>query len=305
MSLRQLLREVVRVELKQLVRQLVQEERSQVRVPRAAARHKRPAIYGSPKSRSTYRGDSQTKKSARLRVWEIIRLAVPKEFLQGPHVFLASKEGGDASTLRGMDVPDSAMLAVDCDAAALRDFEQRYPEVPNRNTDIAHALRDMKRAPASIFLDFSSQVSDQAFSKVRSALHHLEKGKVLACTFAIGREKHWNGNGEAPCEERIRMVESFVQQELGYQPRVLLRLRYTSESPTGPGSSLMFVVVFQMTPSKKGDSAELKEIGVQDLYRDAYRYRDNPNLRWLINYSEDKTEALRKRVIEYPPPHVT
>lgn len=305
MSLLQLLREVVRVELKQLVRELVREEKDQVRVPRATVRKQRPATYGSSKSRSTYRGDSQTKKSARLRVWEVIRLALPKEFMQGPHVFLASKEGGDASTLRGMDVPDSAMLAVDCDAAALREFERRYPEIPNRNTDVAYALRDMEKTPASIFLDFSSQVSDQTFNKVQFALRHLEKGKVLACTFAIGREKHWNGNGDAPCEERIRMVESFVQQELGYKPRVLLRLRYTSESPTGPGSSLMFVVVFQTTPGKDEGAAKLTEIGVQDLYRDAYRYRDNPNLRWLINCSEDKTEALRKRVIEYPPPRVT
>jgi hypothetical protein len=35
------------------------------------------------------------------------------------------------------------------------------------------------------------------------------------------------------------------------------------------------------------------------------RHIDNPNLCWLLNYSEEKAEALRARIRQYPPSHVT
>jgi hypothetical protein len=330
MSLHQLLREVVRVEIKQLVRQIVQEEQVRIRSvrPPQPARlpykprelqtkvTEKPPIFVTyiPQSepRSTFKGDSQAKKCASLRVWELVAKTLgPEKFMTGPHVFLASREGGDASTLQGLGVPGHAMMAVDSDPAAMSLFLKKYPTIPNRNADITYALEDMGRRPLSIFLDFSAQVTNLTFSKVESACKAVTPGGVLACTIAVGREKHWNGNGSKPCEVRLRMVESFVQSKLGYKPQVLARMRYTSESTTGPGSSLMAVVVLQLEASPPGpprhaaQDAKLQEIGLQDLYRDIYRHRDNPQLQWLINCTEAKTEQLRTRVRSYPPPRVT
>ena len=94
-------------------------------------------------------------------------------------------------------------------------------------------------------------------------------------------------------------------EHVGVPYHILHRFRYTSESMSGPGSSLLFVIVFQMNAGKETPESALKEIGIQDLYRDIYRHQDNPELHWLINCSEQKTEALRSRVKAYPPPRVT
>jgi hypothetical protein len=211
--------------------------------------------------------------------------------------------------LLGLGLPKHAMMAVDVDEAAMRDFEKKYPEVPQRIGDVAHALGTIKwwAPPVSIFLDFSSQVSDYTFNRVRAALQALRPGGVLACTFAVGREKNWTGPRESKeaCDTRLQMVENFIEHTLGFRPKVLLRLRYISESMTGPGSSIMCVIVIQMARGKNPESAKLYTIGLQDLYRDIHRHRNNPNLRLLINCPEQNTEALRARIRAYPPPRVT
>ena len=299
MSVHQLLREIVRVELRQLVREIVQEE-----APRRG-----PIRNAAVESRSTYRGDSQAKKAVRLRVWELVQRVLGQDvFARGNHVFLASQEGGDASTLRGLGVKDRAMLAVDIDSAAIREFSARFPEIPTKHDDVAAVLERLSEPPASIFLDFTSQVSDHTFNKMRTALHTIRSGGVLACTFAVGREKHASfksGPTRDAVEERLRVVEGFVEYELNYKPRVLSRMRYTSESTAGPGSSLMCVIVFQIRHGKDAEGAQLQEIGMQDMRRDLYRYRNSAELHWLFNCTTHKAEALRERVKAYPPPRVT
>lgn len=298
MTPRMLLKEIVRVELKQLARQVIRESNF-----RSPIQHKKPVetLYQEPKRAYTFRGDSRSKKSARLRVWELIQKTIgTKAFLRGPHLFLASHEGGDASTLRGLGVPDKSMIAVDIDAEALSQFLKHYPHVPARNQDVAYVLGDVTNLE-SVFLDFSSQVSDQTLNKVRFALRAVKPNGVVACTFAIGREKQWNGSKSGSCKARLRVVEEFLQKELSYKPRVLARIRYMSDSIFGSGS-LMCVIVVQLRAGRDAKDSKLHRLGFHDLQRDAQRHLNNPNLRWLLNYSQDKTEALRARIKEYPPP---
>ena len=299
MGSHQLLREIVRVELRQFAREVIKEEVP----PESAARIK--SAYSEPTKHGTYKGDSLAKKSARLRVWEAVHRAPGQNIVRGLHVFLASHEGGDASTLRGLGVPDSAMLAVDSDQSAVREFRTKFPEVQCRNADIASVLNSSTLRPTSVFLDFSSQVSDNTFSKVKAAVHGICPGGVLACTFAIGREKNWSGSKQDACEARLQMVEDFIKKELSFKPVVLLRLRYMSESTTGPGSSIMCVIVVQIAKGKDAENSKLQTLGLNDLYRDIYRYRNSSKLHWLINCTEENTESLRARVKEYPPPRVT
>jgi hypothetical protein len=255
---------------------------------------------------SVYRGDSRSKKSVRLRVWELVRKTVgAAAFRSGPHLFLASREGGDASTLRGLGVPDRAMVAVDADERALQEFIKHYPEIPCRHQDVARVLSEYNQEFASVWLDFSSQVTESTMKKVKSALQAIRPGGVLACTFTIGREKWWNGSNEydtqGTSEDRLRVVHEFLTDKLLYKPRVLARLEYISESVRGPGA-LMGVIVVQMQTGRDAKHSRLQTIGFHDMHRDAFRYVDDPNLCWLLNITEDKADELRARVREYPPP---
>lgn len=300
MSIHSVLREIVRVELKQLAREIIREEGGKIVRP------------SEIENRSTYKGDSQAKKSVRLRIWELIQKTLGQAaFIRGPHVFLASHEGGDASTLRGLGIPDSSMVAVDMESTAVHLFEEKFPEVAIYHQDVNHVLKGLKEHPASVFLDFSSHVSESTLERVQTALRVIKPGGILACTFAVGREKNWTGqesrtrSKNRAYEERFKIVKECVAQKLGYAPKVLRRLRYTSESTKGPGSSIMCVIVFQVIRRKDDIGSRLQEIGMHDMYRDAYRHKDNPKLRWLLNYDEAGAEALRKRVTNYPPPRVT
>lgn len=304
MTPRTLLKEIVRVEIRKLVRETVRGATLHV-VERPV-----PAHYG-PVSEpvTTYRGDSHAKKSARLRVWELIQKTIGRTaFRQGPHLFLASREGGDASVLRGLGVLDRALLAVDIDAHALQEFHKHYPNVPCRNQDVAYVMSEYNRKLESAFLDFSSQVNENTLNKVRFALRAIKPNGVLACTFAIGREKWWNGAREddtpGTSEDRLDIVESFLADELDYGPRVLSRMHYMSESVRGPGA-LMGVIVVQLKPGRAARGSKLRRLDYHDLQRDVLKHSNNPNLSWLLNCTEDKAEALRKRVREYPPPRVT
>lgn len=304
MTPRALLKEIVRVEIRKLVREAVRGAELHV-IERPT-----PVHYGPVSEPTTnYRGDSHAKKSARLRVWELIHKMVGHTaFHQGPHLFLASREGGDASVLRGFGVPDRAMLAVDIDARALQEFHRNYPDVPCRNQDVAYVLSEYSRKLESAFLDFSSQVNENTLNKVRFALRAIKPNGVLACTFAIGREKWWNGAREndtpGSSEDRLDIVESFLSDELEYHPRVLSRMHYMSESIRGPGA-LMGVIVFQLKAGRDARRSKLHRLDYHDLQRDVLRHISSPNLSWLLNCTDDKAEALRKRVREYPPPRVT
>ncbi len=299
MNLHSVLREIVRVELKLLAREIIREEIGD-------------KVVQSPEveNRSTYKGDSQTKKSVRLRVWELVQKTLgQKAFIRGPHVFLASHEGGDASTLRGLGVPDSAMIAVDMEQTAVHLFREKFPGVMAHPRDVQLVLKELEQRPTSVFLDFSSQVSENTLERVKAALHVIKPGGILACTFAVGREKNWQETQSQSkyraYEERLGIVEGCVAHELGYAPRVLRRLKYISESAKGPGSSIMCVIVFQIVRKRDAAESKLQEIGMHDMYRDAFRHRKNRQLRWLFNYDEDRAESLRQRVTDYPPPRVT
>lgn len=298
MKLNSALREIVRSTLQSLAREMVQEEI-------------RNGSWNIPQlgSRSTYPGDSEAKKSVRLRVWELVRDVLGLDsFKKGKHIFLASHEGGDASTLRGLDVPDSSMIAIDMNMEELRHFRTKFPDVMSYHGDVDKILREICEVakPASVFLDFSSHVSENTLQRVKTAIHTITPGGVLACTFAVGREKHWNKKPSLSnykvYESRFAIIEECIENELGYKPKVLKKLRYTSESMKGPGSSIMCVLIVQLARGR--GARELVSISVQDLYRDAYRYRRSPALKWLLNLDLDRAEVLRKRVVDYPPPRV-
>jgi hypothetical protein len=218
----------------------------------------------------------------------------PKRFRSGPHLFLSSSEGGDASVLRGLRVSDDSMLAVDIDKEAVENFSVKFPTITILHTDVSKVLDDIHIPFESIYLDFSNQVSDYTLNRIGAAAKAVAPGGIVACNFSIGREKKFTGFS------RIEAVESFLEKKLGYKPEFLARMRYSSSSIYGPGSH-MCAIAFRTSPGG-GFIVPLRDIKIYDLYRDVERLRNNPRLHLLLNCSRTKAESLRSRVMAYPPP---
>lgn len=244
-----------------------------------------------------YKGDSWAKKSVRLRTWEgVQRVLGHARFASGPHLFLSSSEGGDASVLRALGAPDEAMLAVDWDRKAAASFAASYPGVKIEVAEVSGVLASGRRL-TSAFLDFSCQVSFPLLKSVRLAAASVRPGGIVACTFCIGRER---GTRWTSVQERFLSVEAEIVAVLGRRPDVMHAFSYSSSSVHGPGS-LMGVLVARAAPAS-GPFPPVERLSIQDFYRDVMRHSDSPVLHLLFNCSVARAKSLRSRVAEYPPP---
>lgn len=106
----------------------------------------------------TYKGESLGKKCARAWHWLVVRRYLGADFLSGKHMFLASREGGDAGVLLALGVAKSNLVAVERDAEAAKSFAARYPDVPLFVGDVANVTRSrhVRGALVSAHLDFCS-----------------------------------------------------------------------------------------------------------------------------------------------------
>jgi hypothetical protein len=249
---------------------------------------------------SSYRGDSRAKKAVRLRVWEAVRDSLGEAlFVGGPHLFLCSREGGDASVLRGLGVPDASMIAVDSDPSAAVLFCESYPGVTVTVSDVGNVLPLLPAPLSSAYLDFTSHVSPATLQRVLLAARAVRPGGVVACTFASGRERGRARAAAGACESRLDAVESYLSENLGYRPAVMARMSYISESEEGRGSN-MCVLVFRTSPGG-GRLPRILRVRAYDLYRDVQRHLDSPSLGLLLNCADAQTAIIRDRVVAYPP----
>ncbi len=249
--------------------------------------------------RNNYKGDSKTKKAVRLNVWECIRNTLGTKFESGRHMFLCSCEGGDASVLSGLGLDYDSMIAVDHDPKSVTSFHNKFPNVEVHKSDISEALLDHDDL-SSIYLDFTSQVSDSSLKHVYNATKALNPNGVIACTFSVGREKELNLNdNDNACLTRVRIFESYLKKRLGFKPNTLAYFSYKSDSDSRYGS-LMLVIVFQVKPQKLKNTP-FHKIDIYDFYRNIERLMHHQNLCSLLNSNETQVGIWCKRVREYPP----
>jgi len=291
MSLRDVIRRIVLQEIRELVVEAVQ----------VSTTDPRPDIIPARKRSVLYKGDSWAKKSVRLRVWEAVLLSLGRQrFQAGPHLFLASREGGDASVLRALGAPDRSMIAVDWDEEAISEFKKIYPGIRTASDDVANVLVS-EDSFASVHLDLTSQITESYLARIILASKKIMPGGVIACAFTVGREKSFQKsiNGCA-YDARLGTVLDSIRSSIGYKPRVLLQFKYRSDSIHGIGTN-MCVLVVQMVPFIE-PAPKLQSISVYDFYRDIERHVNSRSLNLFINCSQSKTEELRARVMMYPPP---
>lgn len=250
--------------------------------------------------RNSYKGDSKTKKAVRLNVWKCIQNTLGSKFESGRHLFLCSCEGGDASVLSGLGLSYHSMIAVDHDPRSINSFHSKFPDVEINQSDISDALLKYDGL-SSIYLDFTSQVSESSMKHVYNATKVLNPHGVIACTFSVGREKELNlNNNNNACLTRVRIFESYLKKKLGLKPNTLAYFSYKSDSDSRYGS-LMLVIVFQVKPQRL-KNIPFHKIDIYDFYRDIERLTNHPNLCSLLNSNETQIAVWRKRVREYPPP---
>lgn len=163
-------------------------------------------------SKNNHRGDTLSKRIARLEFYIRVRAWVGEErFTQMKFLYLASFEGGDASVLRAMGVPDENQLAVDFDSDSLERFIEKYPTIPThlgRVEDIDDAQRF-----DCIFLDFCANLSEGTIAACVQTIPKLRAQTDSIFAFAIqrGREKGWKSKIE---EASRQVIESTARRSM-------------------------------------------------------------------------------------------
>jgi len=132
----------------------------------------------------TYKGESASKKLVRLDFWRSALFEVdPRP--RGSIVVLASREGGDVSTLTGMGIPPQAIVAVDRCADAAAECERRWPDARVVHGDIVDSVTCDTDV---VFLDFCAPLGRETLDTSLKCLARLRVGALFGIAFLKGRE---------------------------------------------------------------------------------------------------------------------
>jgi len=139
----------------------------------------------------TYRGESPSKKYARYQCWAAIALGMGAErFIKGKHLVLASREGGDISTLTGLEVEPKNIVAVEHSSSAAYAVQEKYPNIRVVCRDVVKMAQECKRTLSSAYLDFCGTATDAMLQRVEQVIvHGLKDDAYIAVTMLSGREQ--------------------------------------------------------------------------------------------------------------------
>lgn len=150
-------------------------------------------------SKDTYKGESPGKKIARYHFWHhAVSLLGVDEFYESNSkvVFLASREGGDASVLKGACVDPGRLVGVDLVEDAVVACKAKHPDISVRHGDFVDVLKSTPNVSIA-FMDLCCPLSAQTVSTIRRAFMSAPIGSVFGVAYMRGREK--------PSKEGIRL----------------------------------------------------------------------------------------------------
>lgn len=141
-----------------------------------------------------YKGESPSKKQARFLYWvEVMkrsRVSGHDRFFEGHHMILASREGGDISTLYGLGVEPKYIVAVERNPSAAFAVQEKYPDVRVVCSDAVRIAKEYRRKLASAYLDFCGSLTDKLIDDIFQVVQHgLKDEAMLGVTVLSGREK--------------------------------------------------------------------------------------------------------------------
>ena len=158
----------------------------------------------------TYKGESPAKKLARAAFWDKAMMNIHRHNVRGGILVLASREGGDISTLLGMGVPPGAIIGVDRCPDAAKECQDKFPEVRVICDDVCNVADYARGEVAALFLDFCGPISPNLTKIVwRCAQRACVPNAIVGVGFLRGRERIV-GQGQI---ERARLVKEKYTEE--------------------------------------------------------------------------------------------
>jgi hypothetical protein len=154
----------------------------------------------------TYKGESPSKKNARFMYWsEVMKHMENNRFFNSHHMILASREGGDISTLSGLGVLPNFIVAVERNPEAAYAVQEKYPSVRVVCSDAVKIAKEYRRKLSSVYLDFCGSLTPKLLNDIiQVAQHGLRDDAILGVTILSGREK--GDMAEAVEHEKERMT---------------------------------------------------------------------------------------------------
>lgn len=204
-----------------------------------------------------YKGDTPSKKVARLVIWKRIKELLGSRFLTGYHIVLLSAEAGDVPTLLGLGVDPKKIIGVDHDVHATSLAHARIPQITIERGDVADVAKELSEGGfdiVSAYLDFCGSLSDDTVGTAAKVAKYLHPHGVIAIGLKMGREMgKW---AQAVADERAKVAtgnrtlylrSDLLTMELLKRGRMYKRViyplefyRYSSKS-TGDQKSEMLI----------------------------------------------------------------
>lgn len=141
-------------------------------------------------SETTYRGDSDGKRWSRFQWWRQALICIGEErFLNGRHLVLASRVGGDISVLLALGVRAEKIVAVDRERSAVEACREKYPSVTCVHGDIDNVARAYGRVFDVALVDLCGQATTETVRLLsRIVSFGMRDGGIFGWSVMSGRE---------------------------------------------------------------------------------------------------------------------
>ena len=240
---------------------------------------------------NTYKGDSTSKKLARLMLWLAVKKHLGPKFLTSKLLCLASREGGDISVLLGLGVDPGNILPVERKSDDAKICQERWPDVKVICDDAFNVAEKRAQDLGAAFFDFCGPLDAKPAEALALLARRMRSGSVLAFAGLRSREKnvvikayqrrarnreelHFSVNpefwqtqnvkpGDFDCA-RVRAVQEHVMRKLWgarVAPNLIALLNYQSNTENSRGVP-MTIGALKLTRHVGLTETQFKKIGL-------------------------------------------
>lgn len=212
-----------------------------------------------------YRGETASKRVSRWLVWWMHRRLLEVSFQETPHVFLASRVGGDINTLMSMGVVSDQIWAVDKDRKQCVPLYHRMGRqgfrVFNRKVEDVVDDFSVSNGIRSVYLDFCGTLDGEMQATLQRVVPRMRAGSVVSVTFIRGREQLEIRNREAFL---LRLIQGASRHRVSLS-QVITYMSNNSDGKGSPMATLTFYVGKKATTVSRFDLTGHSELDLAQL----------------------------------------